>query len=104
MSMSKFTKHNAAMYPYMREYPPIPFTPKSKKVKSELTEADKTELITFDFIVDPENSATKDSKEFLIFKDGDPEDWIKWLMGYRDLEMMMFLCTGKSCTTCHVFH
>jgi hypothetical protein len=89
MAMSKFTKHNATMYPFMRENPPIPFIPKSKKVKSELTEADKTELITFDFFVDPENSATKFSKEFLIFKDGDPEDWIKWLMGYRNLEMMM---------------
>jgi hypothetical protein len=77
------------MYPSMRENPPIPFTPNSKKVKSELTEADKTELITFDFFVDPKNSATKFSKEFLIFKDGGPEDWIKWLMGYRDLEMMM---------------
>jgi hypothetical protein len=28
-------------------------------------------------------------KEFLIFKDGCPEEWIKWLMGYRDLEVMM---------------
>jgi hypothetical protein len=76
------------MYPSMRENPPFPFTPKSKKVKSELTEADKTELITFDFFVDPENSATEFSKEFLIFKDGRPEDWTKWLMGYRNMEIM----------------
>jgi hypothetical protein len=89
MAMSKLTKHNAAMYSSMREIPPIPFTPKSKKVKSELTEAEKTELITIDFFVDPENSATKFSKEFIIFNDGCPEDWIKWLMGCRDLEMMM---------------
>jgi hypothetical protein len=54
-----------------------------------LTEADKTEFITFDFFDDPENSATKFSKEFLIFKDWGPEDWIKWLMGYCDLEIMM---------------
>jgi hypothetical protein len=73
----------------MRENPPILFTPKSKKAKSELTEADRTELITFDFFVDPENSGTKFSKEFLIFKDGCPEDWIKWLMGYCRLELMM---------------
>jgi hypothetical protein len=61
----------------------------SKKVKSELTEADMTELITFDFFVEPKNSATKFSKEFLIFKDRCPEDWIKWFMGYCNLEMMM---------------
>jgi hypothetical protein len=80
MAMSKFTKQNATMYASMRENPPIPFTPKSKKVKSELTEAEKTELITFDFFVDPENSATKYSKEFLIFKDGDPEDQVvNWI-------------------------
>jgi hypothetical protein len=91
MAMSKFTKNNAAMYPSMHENPSIPFTPKSKKVKSELTEADKTELIKFDFFVDPKNSATKFSKDFLIFKDGCPEDWIKWLMGYCDLEAMMHL-------------
>jgi hypothetical protein len=57
--MSKFTKHNTTMYPSMREILPIPFTPKSKKVKTELTKAEKTELVTFDFFVDPENSATK---------------------------------------------
>jgi hypothetical protein len=28
-------------------------------------------------------------KEFLIFKVGCPEEWIKWLMDYRDLEVMM---------------
>jgi hypothetical protein len=89
MAMSKFTKSSATMYPSMRENPPIPFTPKSKNVKSQLQEADKTELILCDFFVDPKNSATKFSREFLIFKDGFPEDWIKWLMGYRDLEMMM---------------
>jgi hypothetical protein len=77
MAMSKFSKTSAIMYPPMHEKPPIPFTPKSTKVKSELTEADKTELITFDFFVNPENSATKFSKEFLIFKDGRPEDWMK---------------------------
>jgi hypothetical protein len=57
MAMSKFTKHNITMNPSMRENPPIPFTPKYKKVKSELTEAEKTQLITFDFFVDHENSA-----------------------------------------------
>jgi hypothetical protein len=27
--------------------------------------------------------------QFIVFEDGCPEEWIKWLMGYRDLEVMM---------------
>jgi hypothetical protein len=49
----------------------------------------KTEYIKFDFFVDPENPASRYSKEFFIFKDNLPEELIKWLMAYRDLEVMM---------------
>jgi hypothetical protein len=48
----------------------------TKKVETASMETDKTEYIKFDFFV-------------LIFKDGCSEEWIKWLMGYRDLEVMM---------------
>jgi hypothetical protein len=66
MATSKFANTNAIMYISMCEKHTIPFTSKSKKVDGELAEADKTGFIKFDFFVDPKNSATRYSKEFLI--------------------------------------
>jgi hypothetical protein len=77
------------MLPALRETPPIPFVSRAKKVETVGADVDKTEYIKFDFFIDPENPASRYSKEFLIFKDGCPEKWIKWLMAYRDLEGMM---------------
>jgi len=87
--MTKFAKNQHGMLPALRETPPIPFVSRTKKVETECAEVDKTEYIKFDFFVDPENPASRYSKEFLVFKDGCPEEWIKWLMAYRDLEVMM---------------
>jgi hypothetical protein len=75
----------------LHETPPIPFVSRAKKIETEGVEVDKTEYIKFYSFVDPENRASRYSKEFLIFKDGCPEEWIKWLMAYRDLEVMMSL-------------
>jgi hypothetical protein len=89
--MSKFAENHHGMPPSLRKTPPIPFVSRAKKFETEGAEADKTEYTKFDFFVDPENPASCFSKEFLIFKDGCPEEWIKWLMDYRDLEVMMLL-------------
>jgi hypothetical protein len=47
------------------------------------------ESIRFEFLVDPSNPVTRFSKEFFIFKDGNPEEYNRWLMGYCDLVMCM---------------
>jgi hypothetical protein len=41
--------------------------------------------------MDPGNPASKYSRHFIIFKDGCPEDWIKWLMKFREIENLMSL-------------
>jgi hypothetical protein len=47
-------------------------------------DADKSEWIKLEFLMDPDNAAldSKYSRQFSIFKDGCrvPEDWIKWVM------------------------
>ena len=73
----------------MRENPPIPFVTKLKKLEAEGADSEKVESIRFEFLVDPSNPATRFSKEFFVFKDGSPEEYIRWLMGYRDLELLM---------------
>jgi hypothetical protein len=53
-------------------------------------EVDKTELIKLELlIIDPANIASKYPIPFIIFKDGCPEEWIKWLMAFREMENHM---------------
>jgi hypothetical protein len=33
--------------------------------------------------------SSKYSRQFAIFKDGCPEDWIKWVMAFREIENLM---------------
>jgi transposase InsO family protein len=73
----------------MRENPPIPFVAKLKRLEADGSDAEKVESVRFEFLVDPSNPNTRFTKEFFIFKDGTPEEYIKWLMGYRDLELLM---------------
>jgi hypothetical protein len=55
-----------------------------KKVdKVDGHDADKSEWIKLEFLMDPDNPASKYSRQFVIFKDGCPEDWIKWVMAFR---------------------
>lgn len=91
MKMREFVKSNSGLPSSMLESPSIPFVLNVKKVDFNAVEADKTELIKFDIFVDPKNPASRYSKEFVIFKDGGPEEWIKWLMGYRYFETSIAL-------------
>jgi hypothetical protein len=48
-----------------------------------------SKFIKAGFLVDPENPASRRSKESIIFKPGCPNGWIKRLIGYRDIEKAM---------------
>jgi hypothetical protein len=72
--------------------PPIPFVSKVKNIdKVDGTDADKSEWIKLKIFMDPDNPTldSKYSRQFAIFKDGCPEDWIKWVMDFRDIENLM---------------
>jgi hypothetical protein len=91
--MSKFSKSAAALPPSVREKPPpfpITFVSNMKKVdKVDGPEADKSEWIKLEFLIDPDNPASKYSRKFSIFKDRCPEDWIKCVMAFREIENLM---------------
>jgi hypothetical protein len=50
-----------------------------KMDKVDAPDADKSEWIKLEFLMDPDNqeSGSKYSRQFAIFKNGCPEDWIK---------------------------
>jgi hypothetical protein len=63
-----------------------------KKVdKVDGSDADNSEWIKLEFLMDPDNPAldSKYSRQFAIFKDGCPEDLIKWGMAFRDIENLI---------------
>jgi hypothetical protein len=62
-----------------------------KMDKVDRPEADKSEWIKLEFLMDPDNpaSASNYSRQFAIFKDGCPEDWIKWVMAFWEIESLM---------------
>jgi hypothetical protein len=59
MAMSKFSKSSVALPPSVRENPPpspIPFVSKVKKMdKVDGTDADKSDWIKLEFLMDPYN-------------------------------------------------
>jgi hypothetical protein len=57
--------------------------------KADGTDADIAEWIKLEFLMDPDNPASKYSQQFAIFKDGCPEDWIKWVMAFWKIENLM---------------
>jgi hypothetical protein len=72
MAMSKFSKSSAVLYHSVRERPPllIPFASKVKKMdKVDGPDADKSEWIKLEVVMDPDNPASKHSRLFIIFKD-----------------------------------
>jgi hypothetical protein len=92
MAMSKFSKSTAALPPSVRENlpPPICFVSKVKKAdKVNGPDADKSEWTKLEFLMDLDNPASNYSRQFSIFKDGCPEDWIKWVMAFREIENLM---------------
>jgi hypothetical protein len=60
-----------------------------KMDKVDESDVDKSEWIKLEFLIDPDNPASKYSRKFAIFKDRCPEDWIKWVMAFRDIENLM---------------
>jgi hypothetical protein len=62
-----------------------------KMDKVDGNDADKSEWIKLEFLMDPDNpaSVSKYSRQFAIFKDGYPEDWIKGVMAFREIENLM---------------
>jgi hypothetical protein len=62
-----------------------------KMHKVDVTDVDKSEWIKLEFLMDPDNPAwdSKYSRKFAIFKDECPEDWIKWVMAFREIENLM---------------
>jgi hypothetical protein len=78
----------------VREPHPIPFASKVKKMdKVDGPDMDKSEWIKLEFLMDPNNLAMdyKHSQQFANFKDGCrvPENWIKWVMAFREIENLM---------------
>jgi hypothetical protein len=75
----------------VRESPtPIPLVSKVKKVdKIDGPDADKSEWTNLEFLMDPDNPASKYSQQFAIFKDGCPDDWINWVMAFCEIENLM---------------
>jgi hypothetical protein len=57
--------------------------------KGDGLEKETSEWIKLKFLMDPDNSASKYSQKFAIFKYGCPEKWIKGLMAFREIENLM---------------
>jgi hypothetical protein len=74
MAMSKSSKSSLSLSSSVCEkYLHIPFVSKVKKVdKVDGTDANKSEWIKLEFLMDPDNpaSGSKYSRQFIIFKDG----------------------------------
>jgi hypothetical protein len=54
---------------------------------------DKSEWIKLEFLMDQDNpaSGSKYSRKFSIYKNGCPEDWIMWVMAFREIENLMLM-------------
>jgi hypothetical protein len=53
------------------------------------SDADKSEWGKLEFLMDTDNPTSKYSQEFTIFKDACPEEWIKWVMAFSEIENLM---------------
>jgi hypothetical protein len=51
--------------------------------------ADTSEWIELEFLMNPDNPASKYSRQYAIFKDGCPENRIKWVIAFREIENLM---------------
>jgi hypothetical protein len=62
-----------------------------KMDKVDGPEADKSEWIKLEFLMDLDKPAldSKYSRQFSIFKNGCTEEWIKWVMVFREIENLM---------------
>jgi hypothetical protein len=116
MAMGKFSQYFTALPPSVckNSHPLIPFVSKAKKMdKVDGLDADKSEWINLEFLIDPDNPALGSKcQQFAIFKDGYPEDWIKWLMSFCEIKNLipmkepadkigMFRTLSKSQSLCY---
>jgi hypothetical protein len=69
-----------------------------KMDKVDGTDAYKSEWIKLEFLMDPDNPVSMYSRQFDIFKDGSSEDWIKWVMAFREIENLMPMKTSADKT------
>jgi hypothetical protein len=85
--MSKFSKSSASLPPFMFEKPHfIPFVFMMKKMgKLDRPDADMSEWIKLDFLIDLDKTASNYSRKFAMFKFGWSEEWIKWVIAYREI-------------------
>jgi hypothetical protein len=88
MAMSKFSKSSAVLTPFVHEIlSPIPFVSKVKKTdKVDGLDAEKSDC---EFLMDPDNPSSKYSRQFVIFKDAFPDEWIKWVIVFHGIEKFM---------------
>jgi hypothetical protein len=52
-------------------------------------DTDKSERIKLEFLMDPDNTPSKYSRKFAIFKNECPDEWIKWVMTFHEIEKLM---------------
>jgi hypothetical protein len=65
--------------------------PRLRRWTSDGPDVEKSKWIKLEFLMDPDNPAwgCTYSRKFAIFKDGCPEDWIKWVMAFHEIENLM---------------
>jgi hypothetical protein len=90
MVTSKFVKSGNGLPSLVCENPPIPFNSKASKTENvDGANVDNTDFIKLEFFMDPSNSASKYARHIVTFKDVCAEEWVKWLMAYREIESQM---------------
>jgi hypothetical protein len=52
----------------------------------DMPDADKSEWVMLELLVDPDNPDSNYSRKFAIFKDRCPEELIKWVLYFREIE------------------
>jgi hypothetical protein len=54
-------------------------------------DTDNSDCINLEFLMVSDNLAldSKYSRQFAIFKDGCPKDWITWVMAFREIENLI---------------
>jgi hypothetical protein len=91
--LKNFNPDNGHEYGVCKNPPfPIPFVSKVKNMDMvDGTDANMSEWIKLEFLMDTDNpaSGSKYSRKFAIFKDGCPEEWIKWVIAFREIEILM---------------
>ena len=86
----EYSKKMARKLQGLSSFPPaIPFEkPAEKKTANEKDEKDKYK--TFDIKIDKDDKDSDTVEQHIkVFEQGSPEDYIKWLEGYKELEIVL---------------